>query len=393
MQWINILHFYQPPTQEPEILHQIAQQSYLFLANLLEKNPEFKITLNICGCLTEMLSKNSHSELLNIFKKLADNKQIEFTGSAAYHALLPLLPEEEIIYQIYENKKINKKYFGDSYEPKGFFLPELAYSEKVAKIIKKLGYEWIILDEISHSDEKSSNSSDVKSNSNLDKIYQIKKIGLDVIFRNRKISQTYVPETVYNLANSDKPPNIIITANDSELYGHHHKDDNNFLNKIIESKKVDFLTASEFINLNKERVEINPINSSWESSQQDLKLNCPFHLWQHKGNKIHQHLWKLANLAIKELYKNQSDKEFYWARYHLNRGIASCTFWWASEHDLREQFGPVAWNPDFVEKGANELIRSIRSISSLNKRKKIKAEKIYLKIKKLVWIRHWKKYA
>ncbi|MFH1564740.1 MAG: hypothetical protein ABIC82_02730 [bacterium] len=384
MNWINILHFYQPPTQEPEVLSMVTKESYLFLANFLEKNSNFKITLNICGCLTEMLAKNGHGELLGVLKSLADKKQIEFTGTAAYHALLPLLSEDEIIYQIYENERINKKYFGDSYAPKGFFLPELAYSEKVVKIIKKLGYDWIVLDEISHSGI---------AGLDLNKIYKIKDVDLNVIFRNRKISQTYVPKTIYNLSNSDNLPEIIITATDGELYGHRYKDNNNFLNKILENKKINFLTASEFINSKQEREITNPISSSWESTEKDLKLGCPFHLWSHKNNKIHRYLWKLANLTIEELYKNQSDKEFYWARYHLNRGIASCTFWWASGHDLREHFGPIAWNPDFVEKGANELIRSIRSISSLDKNTKIRAEKIYLKIKKMVWIKHWKKYA
>jgi len=383
MNWINILHIYQPPTQEPVILQQAVEQSYLPLIDFLNKNPHYKITLNICGCLTEMLAKNCHDEILQSLQKLAQRKQIEFTGTAAYHTFLPLLPKEEIVYQIKENENINHKYLGEEYQPVGFFLPELAYGLHVAKIIHELGYKWIILDEIAYPN----------SQVDFNKIYQIKNLGLDVIFRNKKISNTYVPSTINKLMMGKQIPTNVITATDGELYGHRHQDIDSDLDKIISDKKNNFLTVTEFIQANKEREQIQPLNSSWESSKKDLQNNCPYHLWHHKNNKIHKYLWKLANMAIESVHQHPKDIENYWARHHLNQGLSSCTFWWASAQDLSEKFGPITWHPDMIERGVDELIRSMRSLVSLDKKVKLKAEKLRLKIKKLIWTKHWKVHA
>jgi alpha-amylase/alpha-mannosidase (GH57 family) len=54
----------------------------------------------------------------------------------------------EIVKQIKENEEILQKYLGADFKPKGFFLPEMAYGDNVGEIIKSLGYEWMILDEI-----------------------------------------------------------------------------------------------------------------------------------------------------------------------------------------------------------------------------------------------------
>ena len=103
-------------------------------------------------------------------------------------------------------------------------------------------------------------------------------------------------------------------------------------------------------------------------------------------------MWELANLAYKTADKYKEDKDYHWARWHLTRGLASCTFWWASAKDFR-LFGPISWSPDEIERGANELIRSIRALDDTATRKtKIKAEKLYIKIKKMVWEKHWTYY-
>ena len=93
-------------------------------------------------------------------------------------------------------------------------------------------------------------------------------------------------------------------------------------------------------------------------------------------------LWKLANQAYNLVEKRENEEDYWWARLHLERGMSSCTFWWVSAKDFR-LFLPPAWKPDEVEKGANELIRAIRSLN-IDKKTKIKAEKLYFKIKSLI---------
>ncbi len=94
-------------------------------------------------------------------------------------------------------------------------MPEMAYSIKVAKIIKQLGYEWIILDEISGAGEL--DTLDCR------KTYIDSNSELKVIFRQRQYSQSYVPKLLFEMGPNEKKT-AIVTATDAELYGLHHND-------------------------------------------------------------------------------------------------------------------------------------------------------------------------
>jgi hypothetical protein len=107
-------------------------------------------------------------------------------------------------------------------------------------------------------------------------------------------------------------------------------------------------------------------------------------------------LWKLAQLSEKMINKYPKDINHSWARWHFVRGLASCTFWWASAYDFKHNFGPKAWSPDEIERGVDEFIRAIRSLeNSTTLREKRSSEELLILIKRLVWLEHWiyqKKY-
>ena len=153
MFWVNFLHIYQPSDQSNEVLERVVNESYRPLIKGFLNIPKMKINLNINAALTELLVKKGYKDVIDGIRKLAESKRLEFTESAKYHALLPFLKEEEIIRQIKKNHKTNKQYFGESYKPLCFFPPEMAYSQKVGRIISKLGYQMILLDEITYRSE------------------------------------------------------------------------------------------------------------------------------------------------------------------------------------------------------------------------------------------------
>jgi len=387
MIWINFLHIYQPPYQDKEVLKWVAKESYEYILTVLEKNPDAKITLNITGCLTEQLLGNGLSEILERIKKLIQNEQIELVGSAKFHPILPLIPEKEIVRQIELNNKINKEAFGDLYNPSGFFLPEMAYSDAVAKVIRDSGFKWIILDEISSPSRIKNKELSIKD----DVKYFIKDIGLQVIFRDREISNTYVPVSIEEMLKSDKHDDqIVITATDGELYGHHHKDFDNKLEKVLQSDKLQTLTVSEYINSLNEIEQIDLRNSSWESTQEELDKDIPFALWKNPENPLHEKLWQLANIAIEAIENNSEDPDLYWAQLHLDYGLASCTFWWASAKKFHA-LGLESWNPEEINKGVNQLLKSIRALKNLDNKIKIDAEYLAAEVKKDVWQTHWKR--
>lgn len=380
--WANLLHIYQPPKQDPEILKKIVNESYFNIIKLLKKFPKLKISLNISACLTELLVKYGHFEIIKEFKKLAQKKQIEFTGSAAYHPILPLLPTREIVRQIQLNNEINKKYFGSLFEPKGFFPPEMAYGPKLIPILENFKFQWIILDEISNTEPVDDRYK-----------YFIAKTNLKVVFRSSFMSKMYVPDAVREMTRLPlKKDKYVVTATDGELYGHHHIDRERVFAKILKSKKIIPLTVSEFLKENgREKKEALLQTSTWETQLEDLKEKNPFPLWNDPKNKIHQMLWELADKTIDLVNKFKKDENYYWARLHLDRGLASCTFWWSSAKKP-SPFSPITWNPDEVSKGATELIKAIRSLKSASQKEKILAERIYFKLQKQIWETHWKKY-
>ena len=376
--WVNFLHIYQPPWQEEGIVHQTAHESYDYLFTLLAKYPNFTFTLNISGSLLEQLHALEPAILAKL-QKAVDNKRLELTASAFYHPILPLLPEPEVIRQIKLNQEILFKYF--KIKPAGFYLPEMACSLKTAKIIKKLGYTWIILDPISATKKTENNI-----------LYQIKNLDLKVVFRNRDYSQNYPAEIIYQkLKHKTVSDETIISATDGEMYGHKHEDWQGHLEKILANQNLQIFTVSQYIKTLKQAETISLRDSSWETSTQELKKDIPFALWQDPKNAIHQALWQLTNFSIALVKKYPKDKNFTWARHHLDRGLSSCTFWWASARKTGV-FSQLAWHPDMVDNGAEELVRAIRSLNRATTAEKIQAERYYAKTKKLIWETHWRKY-
>jgi hypothetical protein len=388
MWWLNFLHFYQPANAEFYSIRKALDKSYWRLLRLFEEHLNLRMTINISGCLLERLELAKEQAFLDRLKFLVKQKRIELTGSAAYHGFLPLLPEAEVVRQIKANEKILRHHFGPKFKPTGFFLPEMAYSPAVAKIIKRLGYHWIVLDELTFSGLTNKKPQSQRS-------YLDAASGLQVVFRQHQLSSAYPPDKIWHLfkerdligqskkLNQAVPgwDDMIITATDAELYGLRHEDPTVTISDYL--KKID--------QKNQEKVNLCP--SSWESTVADLKHREPYALWQNKRNKIQTELWSLANLSLALGDKFKTDKNFSWHRWHLVRGLASCTFWWASARDFSKIFGPYAWSPDEIERGLEDLIRSVRSFANpKTKKAKLVAEKHYLKIKKLVWEEHWKKH-
>ncbi len=384
LKWINFLHLYQPVNSDAYKIEEALNLSYRRIFQALEDNRNIKFTFNISGGLISRLADLKEGrKLITKINKLINRGQVELVGSAAYHALLPLISEAEVIDQIKEQELIIKKHFPQA-KLKGFFLPEMAFSSKVAKIIKAQSYQWLILDEISYAG---------KEKINYQETYLDSFSNLKIIFRSRRFSNSYIPETVETLLNNDM---VLITASDGELYGLRHHDLNGSLERVLKNSKIETKLISDFIKNFKNPKKINLRSSNWESTIDQLKARKPFYLWYNKDNEIQMKLWKLAQLSEKMINKYPKDINHSWARWHFVRGLASCTFWWASAYDFKHNFGPKAWSPDEIERGVDEFIRAIRSLeNSTTLREKRSSEELLILIKRLVWLEHWtyqKKY-
>ena len=145
-QFAFFLHMYQPPfpVQTPEVLDRIINNSYVPLTSELLKSGH-RLTVNINASLTEMLLTNEHGfQVIENLQKLAENNQIEFLESGAYHPIFPLISPEFVEIQLNLNKTINSRILGKNYKPIGIFPPELALNNTVAKQLASLNYSYSI---------------------------------------------------------------------------------------------------------------------------------------------------------------------------------------------------------------------------------------------------------
>ena len=385
--WINFLHFYQPVNADAHIIREATEKSYMRIIRGLEENPRVKFTLNINGSLFIRWKELGYQDFIARIGRLIKAGRLELTGTACYHPIIPLIPVAEAERQIRENENILREHFGSDFKPRGFFFPEMAYSQKAAQLVRRLGYEWVVLDELAVSGRLG------KTDCSL--VYLDKASGLKIVVRHRRLSNSYVPETITKIMGGDKRiadalnPDLVVTATDGELYGLRYIDHTANFEKLLKNKNIATETFSEFIAEGPDVKKISPPPHSWETSEQELEKKEPFNLWQEKNNTVHKKLWSLAILAQETAEKFKDDKNAYWVRWHLVRGLASCTFWWASAKDFR-LFSPLSWSPDEIERGTNELIRSVRAVEDEASREtKVRAEKLTIAIKKMIWERHW----
>ena len=180
MIWVNIFHAYQPPGWDKEILTKVAAESYRPFFEWLAAHPRIRLTLNISGSLTEQLDTIGARDIVKAISGLAGREQIELTGSAMYHPILPLLPDSVARRQILQNTLRNHDLFGDAYAPRGFFPPELAFRQEMGRTIADSRFSWIVLDEIALDG--------TLGNTKASALYQMAGAPLYCFFRNRLVS-------------------------------------------------------------------------------------------------------------------------------------------------------------------------------------------------------------
>ena len=236
--WAQLFHFYQPPTQLPPVLEKICNESYRPLLQVFREHPNTKVTVNINGVLTEMLKDCGHVDVVDGLKELAEKGQIEFTGTAKYHPILPLIPPDEVKRQLELNRKTNSFFFGGAYKPSGFFPPEMAYSRDILPAVMDTGQRWIIVSGIAGPVSWPN-----------DTILQVehdgKRLALffwDNLLSNKISFQEMSPKDfLENLKalKGDKEKIYVVTAMDAETYGHHIKDwEELFLATVYEELQI-----------------------------------------------------------------------------------------------------------------------------------------------------------
>lgn len=403
MLWANFLHIYQPPDQRKMMMDRVVEEAYRPIISILRDNPNDRITLSIVGCLLLRLDIKKHRDVIDGFRELAARGQIELTAGTIYHPFLPKLPDYEIMRQINLNNDLQQYYFGSAYKPQGFYSPEAGYSYRVAKLAHSLGYKWTIVDEIAFSGKlalrnyhyyhtpgfysggleirrivgKVTADAEKQERNAVDyrKLYSIKGLdGFLVHFRERVFSDamasgqiTSADQFIKVLQPEMSDDRYLITGTDGEAYGHHQKHLDHVLGQLYQRKSLETITISQLPDFFPIGQEVEPLASTWGTSEQEIAENNNYARWHHNDNEIHDKQWELTELAIMtvssanlESFEDRGGVSLTSvsklgssvgvngeARKLLDEALYSCHYWWASARPW--------WSIELVERGARML--------------------------------------
>ncbi len=368
-----LLHFYQPHNQQDDILDRIVNESYRPLVQGFLGNTRFKVIVNINGALSTLLEEKGYHDVIEGFKTLAARGQIEFTDSAMYHAILPLIPEEEIMRQIDQNNALNRQIFGEVYQPKGFFSPEMAVSDKIFKIVSEKGYQWMPAPQLAM----------INGYPAPNKLYKHKKFGTYVFFRNKRVSSLVLASTVRDaemliqetkdLHEDDK---YWFSVMDAETFGHHRIGHEKVLFEILAKDFFEPTLVSELLEEGLPVEEVELRDCTWTNTEQDFHLEGgqnSFILWHDPKNPIHKLQWDFVDFVLAQLkkYKNKDNAHYKQAREKMDLAMASDQFWWASVKPW--------WSLEMIEVGAHDLKEVITTLNP-GKKELAKADNFYRQI-------------
>ncbi len=360
-----LLHFYQPYTQQEDILKRIVNECYLPLTRGLLERPHARVIVNINAALSELLVNTGNEEVVKNIATLAQRGQIELTGSAKYHAFLPLLPNSEVKRQVVINTETNSRFYGDLYNPVGFFPPEMAVSSTIFKNASELGFKWVAAPQVSFA--AGTPSTHV--------IYKEKESGLNVFFRNKRVSSLALSGVCRDAKDFIKETQDIhrdgywFCVMDAETFGHHRIGHEKFLFDVLDNPFFTPVTASDLLSdtMTIEETEIRP--STWTNEEQDFWLDQEhkvstdaksFILWKDPDNPIHKLQWELVQVVSDAVNKageiDANDRFYTESREKLDKALASDQFWWASAKPW--------WSLEMVEQGAYALKEVLSTLTN-----------------------------
>jgi len=396
--WANLLHFYQPPIQIPEVLRKVVDESYRPLIEVLGQYPHAKVTVNINGVLTEMLYESGYQDVIDGLRDLALAGQLEFVGSGKYHPILPLINADEQRRQIRRNHLTNKHFFGDAYQPRGFFPPEMCFDRSFLDAVLDVGHEWVIMSGVGCPAPWATKT-----------IYRAKSLEgheVGVVFRDDVLSNKVSFQDLdgkgfvdhLQSAYGEDGDMYIVTAMDAETFGHHIENwDQLFLGEAYEavapyagvvqahpladstrtllatmphdeSAKDQIIPAkiTDLFDLFPSGDVIEPRPSSWSTTHDDLDAGIPYPLWRSPGNYIHKLQWQhvalcedLVGRAHRLADTVVSKRHAEIARGLMDPALHSCQFWWASRRPH--------WDINMISRGLGQqgevVLNAFRAIN------------------------------
>lgn len=326
-------HAYQPPSQPIDIVEKIFRESYEPVVGLLAKINSSFLSLDIAKSLGERLP---HWFIAKIAQLIYD-KKIELINTAAYHYLLPLVPDAIALRQLNLNREFYNQRLAGCYQ-NGVFLPEMAFSQKLIPVVKAAGSLWLIADDYAFSKINGESLPEKRVPQNwipaLDEcgVLMRSRLWSNRLSQNPEHGDIFAQELIEDQYRWRKLCNIygesyVIISTDLETIGHHHKNAvlnflTPFYKEIGRQKNRCQIVPLDFIF---NRFEKRPLPRcffpphSWSTDD----LNVPFPLWNHPDHQFHN-LWNEFARVTFELAPEKPNLEL---QELLDKAFYSCSPW------------------------------------------------------------------
>jgi predicted glycosyl hydrolase (DUF1957 family) len=270
---------------------------------------------------------------------------------------LPLLPPAEVRRQIEINDETNRRYFGDAYQRKGIFLPEMAWSPELAPMLEDQGFEWVMLDELAYNGRV--NEVDYT------KTYRVAGTKLKAVFREHRLSATIMsaaPRDIERLKEAAReeagPERYVVTAMDGETFGHHRISHEQLLFAMFADEEIRLTGTSDLLTKFTDVVEVPTVACTWASNAADIAEGTAFISWNDPSNELHRLQWELVHFTVKALGELANDDPSYpKLRAQLDIAMGSDPMFWAAAKPW--------WMIEHIERGAYQLLAILQELPGI----------------------------
>ncbi len=263
--WAHFINFYVPDNKDDAYVKRAWNRCYEPLLSLIASHENAHLTFNVDGHFLERLQEVGLNEGIEAMRGLVERGQVELTASAYGGPALGPMTQDDIDLAVKQANEVGESVFADAYTPKGFFPPEMSYDHNLGVAATRLGFQWMLLDEISHLGKPGSVL--------WDRAYKLEidpKVKL--LFRDRSLSQGMaygsfdVPSQLMQAADQASPARrYVLTGVDADLYGMRRIQPREFLTAMMEEDVWDMLSMSELLMRLEVMDSVTPVPGSWSA--------------------------------------------------------------------------------------------------------------------------------
>lgn len=263
MLWAHFINFFVPETKADAALHRAWERCYEPLLGLVAAHPRARLTCNVDGSFIGRLQDAGLSEGVAALRRLAESGQVELTASAYGGVVLGPMSGNDIDAAVARADEASREAFGEVYAPAGFFPPEMSYDRNVGEAAARLGFKWMLLDEMSHSGRPGSVS--------WDRSYRLETAEMKLLFRDRSLSQGMVygsfdaPADLASAASASAGRVYVFTGVEADIYGTRRVQPREFLAAMFAYDAWEMVTVSELLERLGDAEPVTPSPASWSA--------------------------------------------------------------------------------------------------------------------------------